>query len=216
MASIKGCSLPVCCGGPAFSHCGCDFFVETLSIPCITISFSWVGMSLAARRSRKIPQIREKIFLFYRSPCLRLIALNPCCPVMTFPPVSPSKDGNVSPLKDAGWYGSVSWFLSVVMSLYLGVCFSRLIGQRPIRWNRQILGRYTDRTALLLFKEAESVQFVMVSVFPELSWAVSFLSFPWISFPTSCPKFVFQSDASSSVMRSCAGTIATCSVSPHR
>jgi hypothetical protein len=52
------------CGCPALSHCGCNCVVEAWSLPCTVFSFSYVGITLAAGMSRRIPQVNDMVSVF--------------------------------------------------------------------------------------------------------------------------------------------------------
>lgn len=102
--------------------------------------FSWVGIPLATRMCKKIPHIR--------------VALRPFCSVIIIPPISMSKDGTLSRLKNIGQYGSVSLFVITIMLLHFGVCLSQCTGRRPIQngcWNHHIHCRHMTLPSLCCY-----------------------------------------------------------------
>jgi hypothetical protein len=153
-----------------------------------------------------------------RSPSSHVIALHPCCYVMTLPPVSFSRRYRLSP-KNTRRYGSMISFRSAFMSLHCAVCFSQLTVRRLSQMGAGIVKSVADRgkSSLWLFGgTAAPIQGDMVSVFFDTSWTVS-LSFSRVSIPTSCHLVGLLLNH---IIACCAAlgrqSCDLCSVPPHR
>jgi len=143
------------------------------------------------------------------------------CTVIRIPPASPSRDDTVSPLNNAGRYGSLSLFVNTVMLLHLCFCFSRRTGWRPIGndcWNCHSRCRHTDTIVLLLVGKGGGL------CPHRVLWCQSWLTlcgrFPLFPSPEKplvpvARTLIFHSGASSSFVRSRADSLATCVLRRH-